>query len=243
VIDRSRFPGPSGNRGAPPGRLIHVRRPPTPVPNALVTVVITALVAALAACGDDETSVSSGAGGTAGSTTTIGHETRYEATTTVLESTDHGPQLCLGGVAESYPPQCGGPDVLGWDWNDVEGEESASGTTWGSYRVVGTWDGEALALTEPPSPPEGPGPGADELPPGSTSLPPSEPPAVAPDELDDIRAEVEEELGEFLYSWVDEVAGHLVIGVVVDGGLQQRLDDRYGTGVVVVQPQLQPVET
>jgi hypothetical protein len=78
-------------------------------------------------------------------------EQRYTVSATVLESPDHGPQLCHV-VAESLPPQCGGPDVVGWDWSEVDGEESVNGTTWGSYRVVGTWDGDALTLTEPPGP-------------------------------------------------------------------------------------------
>src|SRR5829696_1122227 len=76
----------------------------------------------------------------AGGTATSGGE-RYAVSATVLESPDHGPQLC-SSVMESYPPQCGGggPDVVGFDW--AEGEESASGTTWGAFRVVGTWDGD-----------------------------------------------------------------------------------------------------
>jgi hypothetical protein len=77
---------------------------------------------------------------------------RWTVSATVLESPDHGPQLC-SSVMESYPPQCGGPDVVGFDWADVEGEESANGTTWGGYRLVGTWDGERLTLTEPPTAP------------------------------------------------------------------------------------------
>jgi hypothetical protein len=86
----------------------------------------------------------------------------YAASAMVLESPDHGPQLCLGGVLESYPPQCGGPDVVGWDWAAVDGEESANGTTWGTWRVVGTWDGESLTLTERPNePPPEPGPRED----------------------------------------------------------------------------------
>jgi hypothetical protein len=78
----------------------------------------------------------------------------YTATTTVLESPEHGPQLCLGGVLESYPPQCGGPDVVGLDWAEVDGEESANGTTWGTFAVTGTWDGASLTLTRPVGPPE-----------------------------------------------------------------------------------------
>jgi hypothetical protein len=72
---------------------------------------------------------------------------RYEVAATVLESPEHGPQLC-GAVEESLPPQCGGPDIVGWDWETVEAE-SVSGTTWGEYVLVGTWDGERFTLTEP----------------------------------------------------------------------------------------------
>jgi hypothetical protein len=78
---------------------------------------------------------------------------RYAATGTILESPDHGPELCLGGVAESYPPQCGGLPLVGWDWNAVDDEESASGTTWTSAYVEGTYDGKRFTLTAPPAPP------------------------------------------------------------------------------------------
>ncbi|MFI6710411.1 hypothetical protein ACIBF7_28510 [Nonomuraea sp. NPDC050478] len=66
----------------------------------------------------------------------------------VLESPEHGPQLCAE-MATSLPPQCGGPDIVGWDWSKVR-HESVRGTKWGWYRVVGTWDGSRLTLTEPP---------------------------------------------------------------------------------------------
>ncbi|SEG56327.1 hypothetical protein SAMN05444920_103185 [Nonomuraea solani] len=77
--------------------------------------------------------------------------TRYQASLTVLEGGGHGPQLC-DMVQESLPPQCGGPDVVGWDWDKVD-HESLNGVKWGSYRVVGTWDGARLTLTEPPGEP------------------------------------------------------------------------------------------
>lgn len=96
---------------------------------------------------DDTSSTTSAAAGS-------GSSGRYEASTTVLESERHGPQLCLGGVQQSLPPQCGGPDVVGWDWAQVDGEESVNRTTWGDYHVVGTWDGERLTLTEKPGPPK-----------------------------------------------------------------------------------------
>jgi hypothetical protein len=72
----------------------------------------------------------------------------YEGNGMVLEAEDRGPQLCLGGVLESLPPQCSGVPLLGWDWGSVDGEERAAGTTWGSYHVVGRYDGETLTVTD-----------------------------------------------------------------------------------------------
>ena len=105
----------------------------------------------LAACGDDAADVASDDP----PTTTGAHadDTVYETSATVLDSDDHGPQLCLGGVADSYPPQCGGPDIVGWDWSTVEAE-SANGTTWGSYSLTGSWDGETFTVTGPVGEPD-----------------------------------------------------------------------------------------
>ena len=72
---------------------------------------------------------------------------------TVLDSGD-GPELCLGAIAASLPPQCGGPKVLGWNWKAVRGERSTASTTWGSYVVIGTFDGTSFTLTRPAVTPE-----------------------------------------------------------------------------------------
>ncbi len=64
----------------------------------------------------------------------------HEAVATVLEGPDHGPQLCLGDIAASLPPQCGGPDIVGWSWDAIDGEESASGTSWTDAHVTGRYD-------------------------------------------------------------------------------------------------------
>ncbi len=78
----------------------------------------------------------------------------YEADGTVLAQRGetlfpkHGPMLCLGAMAMSYPPQCGDVPIANWDWDAVEGEETASGATWGQYHVVGTYDGETFTVTE-----------------------------------------------------------------------------------------------
>lgn len=85
---------------------------------------------------------------------------RYQVTATVLQSPRHGPQLCAA-VQTSLPPQCGGPDIVGWDWSKVQAE-SRNGTTWGEYHLVGTYDGKRFTLTEPAKPPKRPEPENDE---------------------------------------------------------------------------------
>jgi hypothetical protein len=78
----------------------------------------------------------------------------YEADLTVLEQhgkssfPKHGPMLCLGAMALSYPPQCGDVPIANWDWDAVEGEETTSDASWGQYHVVGTYDGETFTVTE-----------------------------------------------------------------------------------------------
>lgn len=78
---------------------------------------------------------------------------------TVLESPEHGPQLC-SGVDESLPPQCAGPDIVDWTWQGLE-SESVQGTTWGEFEVTGTYVDGVFTLTEPAGPARYPG-GGDE---------------------------------------------------------------------------------
>lgn len=109
---------------------------------ALVSLVAAGLVSS--GCGTDGPSKN-------GTTTSSGLPAqrdpaqRYTAVTTVLESPSHGPQLCLGVVNDSLPPQCGGPDIKGWDWDAVADKESRNGTTWAEVTVVGTFDGHLHA--------------------------------------------------------------------------------------------------
>ena len=65
---------------------------------------------------------------------------------TVLDS-GSGPEMCLGAVAQSYPPQCGGPELVDFDFGDV-GAEEAAGVTWGQYALTGTYDGTTFTVTE-----------------------------------------------------------------------------------------------
>ena len=95
----------------------------------------------LAACGDPNQSP--GGGGK-----------QYRTVGFVLDEEGRGPELCLGGVADSLPPQCRGVPIAGWEWDAVDDEESRSGATWGTYEVVGGYDGETFTLTDVGPPPE-----------------------------------------------------------------------------------------
>ena len=61
------------------------------------------------------------------------------------------PELCLGPVRESYPPQCEGIPLAGWSWAEHPAEQTADtdgpSTSWGSYAVTGTFDGLTLTVT------------------------------------------------------------------------------------------------
>ncbi len=71
----------------------------------------------------------------------------YEADVTVLEAPGKPAMLCWS-VATSLPPQCGDIPTRGWSWDEVDGEEHASGVTWGSYHVVGHYDGDVFAVVD-----------------------------------------------------------------------------------------------
>jgi hypothetical protein len=66
---------------------------------------------------------------------------------TVIQTGETPPQLCLGAVMESYPPQCSGPELVGWDWDAVDGEETSGDVTFGTFAVFGGWDGVRLTVT------------------------------------------------------------------------------------------------
>ena len=115
----------------------------------LLAVVLLALVQGCAASDPD--------GGGAGR-----QAQRYQTTVGVLESPKHGPELCLGGVKMSYPPQCEGTRITNWRWDQVQGEETAGSTTWGSYTVVGTYDGSSFTVVRADQSPPGTQPSAEE---------------------------------------------------------------------------------
>ena len=80
-----------------------------------------------------------------------GSVTEFETIAMVLESSEHGPQLCFSAL-ESLPPQCGaGVALTSWTWDLIDVEQTQSGTTWvDSIYVAGTYDAGArtFAVTE-----------------------------------------------------------------------------------------------
>lgn len=155
---------------------------------------------------------------------------------TVIQVGDASPEFCLGPVAESYPPQCGGPELVGWNWTAVEGHETANDVTWGAYAVWGEWNGERftvssaimLALYDP-------------MPIEEPYLEPANRGDTPEAELVAIQERLAAEAGfEFFASAPQN--GYLIVDVLVDDGTLQRLvDERYGTEVVVIRPALRPL--
>jgi hypothetical protein len=142
------------------------------------------------------------------------------------------PELCLGPVAESYPPQCSGPPIEGWDWEDRHGVFETEGKVrWGQFAVTGTWDGNTFtvkgaipaALYDPAAPAE-----------------PTVPPAAqsyTQRELDDLAEMLGHELARAQGAFADN--GHVFVDVTYDdGSLQAWADDKYGKDVVLVVPSL-----
>lgn len=153
---------------------------------------------------------------------------------TVLDA-DGEAQLCLGAVAESYPPQCAGLPITNWSWDDVEGSETSGTTTWGAYAVQGTYDGEEFTVTQPPimlalydpmapADPTGGSPGAGE-----------------DAELVEIQEELPDRLHDaYLGSYPDN--GWLWVDVTWDDGTwQDAADADYGADKVVIRSALRPV--
>ncbi|GAA2143160.1 hypothetical protein GCM10009844_15270 [Nocardioides koreensis] len=156
---------------------------------------------------------------------------------TVMDTGD--PELCLGPVAESYPPQCRGIPLKGWDWADQHGRFETSGDVrWGLFKVTGTFDGTTMtvsgaipeevydALRDPERPEE-------PLPSGDAGL--------AGPQQQEIQRKVEAHPLPGTLSVYATPAAVVVEVVHDDGSLQEQVDAAYGAGVVEVRSMLVPV--
>lgn len=165
-------------------------------------------------------------------------EVRTRGDVTVMDTGK--PEVCLGAVAESWPPQCGGPALVDWSWEEHPGEFTQQGTVrWGSFALRGTWDGEALTVTEAVAVDHLDGPvgpyGATTATPASPAAPVAPVADLAPPELERIAQEVDDLPGSLGAAYADVEAGTVRVDVAYDdGSLQAWADEAYGDGVVEV---------
>ena len=195
----------------------------------------------LAACGtDDGTRAADPAGDPTASAAATGMPTAIPAAqapvTTRQPATvmDTGsPELCLGAVAESYPPQCRGIPLVGWSWRDHDGAfERAGDVRWGLFAVTGTFDGTTLTVRDAvPAAVYDPGP----LPREPTLCE-----DVAAADCDGPTEQRIAEIGDELTSlpgMLTIVPSRFAVRADVvfdDGALQAWADEAYGDGVVVI---------
>ncbi len=152
---------------------------------------------------------------------------------TVLQEGETSAQFCIGAVMESYPPQCGGMPLVAWTFPEGTFEE-ASDVRWGTYAIVGSWDGESFEVTGEVVP-----------------LALYSPPAMLDERLDEANAgagdeatltEIQDEIAGFgndsiLSTWQQN--GYVFVQVRYDDGtVQGWLDQRYGPDLVAVQSAL-----
>ena len=149
----------------------------------------------------------------------------------VLDGSAEGkPGFCLGPVAESYPPQCQGLPLEGWDWNEQQGDfDNAGGVRFGSYAVTGDFDGTTLTYQSAV-----PGALFDPMPwPEPTS-------SAAEDHTQADLEALAEQLQELPGALSTMPGDNLVVVDVIhdDGTLQDWADATYGDGLVFVHSAL-----
>ena len=146
---------------------------------------------------------------------------------------DAGPELCLGPVAESYPPQCTGLPLEGWNWAEHRGDfDDAGGVRFGSFAVTGGFDGTTLTYESAVS-------GALHDP-----MPRPEPTSSAAEQHSAAELEaIGQELQKLPGALSTMPGENLVVVDVVhdDGSLQDWADATFGPGLVFVHSVLASV--
>lgn len=213
-----------------------------------LSALLIALAVSLAGCnadgGDDVATDPAGGGGTAGpaAPTSIPAapgrvRTRWLATVMDVDSSDDLVELCLGAVAESYPPQCGGPAITNWDWDATYARgmfDEQGSVRWATFAVTGTWDVEAFTVS-------------DAIP-GALYDPMVEPPPNYPEPAVEHTAAELEKISNGLrdlpgYQGSAPVDGRVLLDLTYDdGSIQQYLDETYGENVVIAAGALVDLE-
>jgi hypothetical protein len=143
----------------------------------------------------------------------------------VMDTVRGRPQVGLGPIAESYPPQCGGPVLLGWRWEDHPEHDRQGRIRWGSFLVTGSWDGTRLRAVDAV-----PAALYDPMYVEPTTPPDPEPP-VAREDLERIAEELQDVLPGVQGTYAAET--HVLADVFYDdGSLQDWADTTYGEHVV-----------
>ncbi|MDE0547025.1 hypothetical protein [Microbacterium sp. C7(2022)] len=154
---------------------------------------------------------------------------------TVLD-TGGAAELCLGAIAESYPPQCSGIPLSNWTWEGIDGYESAGDVTWGAYAVQGTYDGSQFTVSTPPIMLALYDPMMLDDPTGGRTGEGDE--ATLSRAFDEVATVMGE---DFLSAYTEN--GWLWVDVVWDDGTwQDAVDAEYGEGVVIVRSAMRTTE-
>jgi hypothetical protein len=196
-------------------------------------------VPVLAACGDDPGTTAADPAGDRPSSAGNPMPTQVPAapgqvrTLNLATIMDTGtPELCVGPVAESYPPQCGGPAITNWAWDEYKQTfEQQADVRWGTYEVTGTFDGTSVTVTDAIS-------GALYDPMMPTPAPTPPPGTTYPQgELDTMAEELGRDLPGAQGAYAAD--GHVLVDVLYDdGSLQAWADEEYGANVVLVTSML-----
>lgn len=195
--------------------------------------VTTTLLLTLTACGTGDSGDVAVDPGTSGSAM----PTEVPAAAGLVRSRDLAtvmdtgtPELCLGPIAESYPPQCGGPEITNWDWDANPMHETVGEIRWGAFAVTGRFDGVTFEVTEAI--------------PAALYDPMMSEPSVPPEpgrrytegELTVIQNELQGLAGS---SGAYASEGHVFVDVLYDdGSIQAWADAEYGKNVVLVSSEL-----
>lgn len=163
-------------------------------------------------------------------------EVRTRTAATVLDPGGAGrPELCLGPVSESFPPQCSGIPLDGWDWaqQPADSVERSGRVRWGEYAVTGTFDGRTMTVSDAEPATGTTGPDVLEPTGDAGSWEPGQQQAVR----DKLAAN----------PLPGTLSVHLTPAAVVvevvhdDGSIQAQADQAYGAGLVQVRSMLVPV--
>ena len=124
-----------------PARRLHVRRLP-------LLLVSGFMVLLAAGCGEERNAEAGHPPATpSASPSAPGRLVTTGGPVTVLDDGD-GTELCLGGFRASYPPQCGGPRLVGWDWSEHTGDfERSEDMRWGEFVVTGRFEPKTQTMT------------------------------------------------------------------------------------------------